>query len=137
MNIPDSFTFIQCGSCGVGFYIPAVLYDEFFNVKGRSWYCPNGHRRSFTETKADELKREIEALERINRRLVSGNVELRRDLACMTKQACELREAVVNKKRDKCPICEKYVTHLKRHMQIKHPDEHKGNKPPAPEAGSQ
>jgi len=58
LSIQDELEWMSCCSCGVAFAAPASFW------KGRranreSFYCPNGHSQSFTESTAERLQREL------------------------------------------------------------------------------
>ena len=59
IELKSDFAIKICGTCGVVFYIPQVLENECLKI-GKSWTCPNGHSRSYTESEADKYKRLFE-----------------------------------------------------------------------------
>src|SRR3990167_9557415 len=49
-----------CASCGIEFAMPANLRDSRKRDLA-SFYCPNRHAQTYTESEADRLKKELEA----------------------------------------------------------------------------
>lgn len=58
VNLPTDFERQDCISCGVIFLIPVILGKTFRQNK-QSFYCPNGHAQSYSESVADKLRREL------------------------------------------------------------------------------
>lgn len=111
------FTKMNCGACGVEFYVPDHFYTERRQTK-KHWHCPNGHIRVFRESEADELRRERD---RLKQQLAQKDDEIAR-------KEMERRAAVGQVTRLKnraakgvCPCCNRHFTNLERHMATKHP----------------
>ena len=57
-----TLNYLVCGTCGCPFMLPAMLY-ETAKSEGGYFYCPNGHKRGWTEyTGAKLLKEEVEQI---------------------------------------------------------------------------
>lgn len=56
----ENFKEMNCGECGIVFFVPVVFYRER-RERNLGWSCPNGHERIFKETESDKLKRELGA----------------------------------------------------------------------------
>lgn len=120
-----------CPTCGVTYAVPERLVEDR-RERGGSWYCPNGHTLSFTETEADRLRKEAKRLER---KLADekGNAEWWRKRADSERKETEHARAQANgykgaltkvKKRvgnGVCPCCNRSFADLSRHMETKHP----------------
>lgn len=63
LNNSQTFELQECCSCGTMFLIPQILGNSFRRHK-TSFYCPNGHAQTYTESTADKLKRELEEKDR-------------------------------------------------------------------------
>jgi hypothetical protein len=97
---------MHCGECGVAFYIPEVLKQECKRIKGKSWYCPNGHPRIFGESLEETV------------------LILRKDLAeaLAARDAAEQAKATLLERvrRGVCPDCHRTFQNLARHVATKH-----------------
>jgi hypothetical protein len=62
----DTLYVQNCCTCGILFGIPND-FDDRRRQDGRSFYCPNGHSLSYSDTLEKQLKREVERLEQSNR----------------------------------------------------------------------
>lgn len=58
-----NFNLIDCITCGVDFYIPTGL-DVKLQETRNTFFCPNGHRMSYTESTADQLRKQLETKDR-------------------------------------------------------------------------
>jgi hypothetical protein len=51
---------IICGSCGIEFAVPTAFKQECLDEGGnKSFFCPNGHRRSYVQSTSDKLRKVI------------------------------------------------------------------------------
>lgn len=110
-----------CPGCGVAFAAPGSLLRSLRESKG-SFYCPNGHSQSYTESRAQILERELSAAKRATE--VANNEAAQ---ARVRADNAEGREAAAVKKlaRTKngvCPCCNRSFTALQRHIKTKHPE---------------
>lgn len=48
----------ECCNCGVIFFMTNSLNKSFRNTK-KTFYCPNGHGQSYSESTEDKLNRDI------------------------------------------------------------------------------
>jgi len=90
-----------------------------FRTNGTSFYCPNGHGQSYTESENTKLKRELEAAEKRARE------QQCRAFNAETALAVKEKEMKRHKKRSSagvCPCCNRTVSQMARHMATKHPD---------------
>lgn len=84
INIEKDYAQKTCGTCGVTFFIPAELENEFLKT-GQAWACPNGHRRAYAESEADKYKRLYEQSEQYRQNAVKQNDYLKADVAALEK----------------------------------------------------
>ena len=116
------FKHMDCGECGIEFYVPDSFYKERRERK-LGWTCPNGHSRIFSETESEKLRRERDRAVQQNARLAD---ELRE--AAEAKAEIERRAARTerNLKRrlaaGSCPCCRRTFGNMAQHMRKQHPD---------------
>ncbi len=89
---------IVFGCCGVPVWLPKNFVNDKRNTKD-SFYCPNGHSRSFMESTADRLQRELNAAK---------------------KDVENKNEKLEKLKTGKCPFCWKTVKDLSAHINRVH-----------------
>jgi hypothetical protein len=108
----------DCITCGCVFGVPGGFTEQRRRDKA-TFYCPNGHSMSYTESEADKLRRERD---RLAQRLAEKDdtikdLENRRRAAL--GQVTKLRKRVGN---GVCPCCARSFSNLRNHMQTQHPD---------------
>lgn len=107
-----------CGACGVLFAAPKIMLDAC-RQDGDSFFCPNGHSLSYTESENDKLKRQLQnakdgrAAERAKRD--QAEASLRTTKGVVTKMRKRIAAGV-------CPCCRRSFQDLARHMESQHPD---------------
>lgn len=85
---------IICCACGVRFGLDPGVYDIWCNSRRQQFFCPNGHKLSFTGVREQEniepLKQEIivlkNELQKSNERIVETEaiiVELKEELSTL------------------------------------------------------
>ncbi len=112
------FELQDCCKCGVEFGVPGG-YTHHRQRDKKSFYCPNGHSMSYTESEADRLRRERD---RLQQRLAQRDDEI---VAEQKRTAAYKGQVTRLKKRSKagmCPCCSRSFVNLQRHMATKHPD---------------
>jgi uncharacterized Zn-finger protein len=85
---------------------------------GKTWYCPNGHPRIYTDTLEDKLEREKARSARLvaeRDQLDASNRALRGVVTRKGRQLARVKAGV-------CPCCNRTFQNLVRHMETKHPD---------------
>jgi cytochrome c553 len=97
IEITKGFTQKTCGTCGVIHFIPDELEQEAKST-GQTWYCPNGHGRSYKESEADKYKRLYEQTERYRLNAVQENKHLKNDVESLDK-ALKAEKAKTAKKK--------------------------------------
>ena len=103
---------LTCGNCAVPFGLEASMHRGA-KEDGRSFFCPNGHRISYSQTEVQRLRNEIERSQRaaIDARTERDNERLERE-----KAERKLRRV----QRGVCPKCNRSFRVLARHMATKH-----------------
>jgi hypothetical protein len=111
-----------CGKCGIEFAAPDKWWAER-RKNHDTWYCPNGHSRSFIgETKEDALRRERDLL---TQRLAQKDDEIageRRRTEAAREATAKAERKLKRVQKGVCPCCTRSFTNLARHMATKHPD---------------
>jgi hypothetical protein len=89
---------VVLGCCGVVVWFPKTFLKDRRET-GKEFYCPNGHARSYHETTAQKLQRQLDA---------------------SRKESEQRLEKLVGVKNGKCPFCWKQVKELSAHIERKH-----------------
>lgn len=117
---------IQCGQCGLLFGVPQRWQRA--RVEDRAtFYCPNGHTRSYIgKTEAEQLREQVEAKDR---RLAAaqGTITHLRDQVDAAERSVRAQRGVNTKLRKRvangvCPCCSRAFVNVARHMAGQHPD---------------
>lgn len=124
----------DCGECGVQFGMPEEYYNRRLNDR-QTWYCPNGHPRTFTgptkaERETSELRKQLEwardDLARNRERLAQESKAHSATKGQLTKTKKRLAAGV-------CPYCHRNFVALGKHIRGQHP--HESEHEPVQEAG--
>lgn len=115
----NSYERMQCGECGITFWIPTSLYDECRKVKGKGWHCPNGHARVFSESAVEKLQRQLDAERTRNAEIMKQRDQAERKLKSKERVLKRMTNRVAH---GVCPCCNRTFQNLQRHMSTKHPD---------------
>lgn len=93
LQLTQNFTRLECGECGINFWVPDHFDDQRREDKrGWYWYCPNGHYRVYKESEADRLRKQLADKQR---ELERANQALEEAWLGGTRQALERACAVV------------------------------------------
>ena len=111
-TVTEEIVNMECGECGVLFWVTKNYYQERRRRKGLDWYCPNGHNRVFGETDVEILDRKLKEEQS---KLASAQFEL----MAATKKVKRLEKRISN---GVCPCCHRQFVGLTRHMKTKHPE---------------
>jgi len=110
----------QCGTCGVWFTVPEIVYENH-RREGGYHACPMGHMRGW---QTGEEKREREAMRLDRDRLKQDAARLEEELATERRRADVAEERVSRVKRRAaagiCLCCNRTFANIQRHMQTKH-----------------
>ncbi len=122
---PNIYTQLEtvggCASCGVDFAVPV----HFINMRRqdkKTFYCPNGHVLSFTESEVDRLKRELEGVKNSLQFARDGKARVEKSLIAQKAQTTKARNQLERVGNGVCPCCNRTFQNLMRHMSTKHPD---------------
>ena len=75
IEITTGFSRINCGACGVIFWIPDALHAERKEDK-QTFYCPNGHPRAYHVSVSERLQQQLDLKEKEVARLKTDNIIL-------------------------------------------------------------
>jgi hypothetical protein len=100
IEITKGFTQKTCGTCGVIHFIPDELEQEAKST-GQTWYCPNGHGRSYKESEVDKYKRLYEQAEKYRQNAVSELQYLKNDVEALDKALKAQKAKIAAKKAKK------------------------------------
>lgn len=124
----SNFIPMCCGVCKVQWGMDRSFYDTMQKGAGRlTFFCPNGHERTFIkgETDEDKLRREVNSLrqnaaylEDARRRAEEMADFRRRQVSAAKGQITKLKKRAAN---GVCPCCNRAFSDLQRHMSTKHP----------------
>lgn len=114
-------SFGRCWECGTPVYGDQAIYDQS-KLKGRKFFCINGHGAVFTETvqqKLDEANRKRASAEEEAR---IAKLEADRARKKELEAKLEAKRLATRSANGVCPCCHRQFKALHRHMKIKHPD---------------
>lgn len=118
---------LDCGSCGVPFTMPKLVYDQQVE-EGGYHTCPNGHTRGWDKSNS-QRERDRREQERLKQSVAQKDDEIRelneRVSTLVVTVATTKRETAKLKKRAAagvCPCCNRTVRQMALHMKNKHPD---------------
>ena len=114
-----TLTVTSCGDCRIGFAIPEDLYSAR-HQDGQSFYCPNGHRISWSETENARLARQLKAQQEYTARLNQRLTDEQNHSRALKGVATKLRNRVIA---GECSFCGQHLHDLARHIARVHPDE--------------
>lgn len=114
----------DCPECGIPFGVRKTFEDARRSDK-RSFFCPNGHSLSYTESEADRLRKALETQKQQNARLADEAREANQR-AEDARRATAAQKGVVTRLKNRaaagvCPCCNRTFVNLQRHMAGKHP----------------
>ena len=108
-----------CCNCGIPFGIPSDFRSQLLNDPEHWFYCPNGHKQHYSESREARLRREAE------KQLQQKDNQLSQEQARREKAELDLLKATRKLKRVSkgvCPCCNRTFEDLQRHMKSKHPE---------------
>ena len=93
---------------------------------GQGFYCPAGHRQSYTESTVQQLQKELKRKEEVLQREREWNESLRKSRDAAHRSAAAYKGKVTRIKNrihnGVCPCCNRHFENLQRHMKNKHPE---------------
>ena len=109
---------VECGNCGVLFGLTESMHGQV-QRNGKSFYCPNGHRISYSESENDRLKNRLKWAE-VQRDRERNNHQYTKDRLRTTKAAhTKTKKRIHN---GVCPHCNRHFVNVERHMASQHLD---------------
>lgn len=121
LAVITTYAILDCPSCGVLFGITEELQTRR-QKDGKSFYCPNGHSMSYSDTLEKQFRREQEKTARLTSNLDQVRADrdaVERSRRATKGQLTKIRRRVAN---GVCPCCNRTFDDLTAHMQTKHPD---------------
>lgn len=120
----SELTLIRCGGCGIEFAVPEWWRHDRKET-GKTFWCPNGDGRAYSETEAKRLQREVSQLRRrvasteedVRAAQADAQVERHRARAYKGKTTMLKRRVAAGK----CVCCSRRFEDLATHMQEAHP----------------
>jgi septal ring factor EnvC (AmiA/AmiB activator) len=123
-----STTLIQvtCGVCHIPFAMPQNKYDVCQD-RNEAFFCPNGHRLFFTESRLKKAQQELQRVERQKKwaeeradRLRMERDAIERSRAAVKGHLTRTKKRVVN---GVCPVpdCKRHFDDLQAHIETCHP----------------
>lgn len=114
----------DCPACGVRFGVPTG-YTANRRKDKRSFWCPNGHSMSYTESEADRLRRERDRLQQ-QLALKDDEIRWQREIREAAERSASARKGQITKLKKRaaagvCPCCNRSFENLRRHMDSQHP----------------
>ena len=123
---------IICCSCGIPFAVPSN-YKRHLQQTQDGFYCPNGHRQSYTKSTADILREKLEKEQSDRLRMEEALKDRLRDSQNEAEawkrhwetQLKEKKKAQRDLKRlnnGVCSCCNRSFTNLAEHIKNEHPE---------------
>lgn len=111
-------TEIVCCDCTAHFAMDSDLNRRCLDT-GRSFYCPNGHGQSYTDTELSKLKKERKnLLDRVSWAETEAE-NAKRERTALKSKLTKTKNRIAN---GVCPCCNRTFANVGRHMTTKHPD---------------
>lgn len=121
----DQYEFRCCPNCGIEYAAPKTFMEECRKDPSIFFHCPNGHKRHFSESEADRMRKERDRLaQRIAER--DDRIKQLREQADAAERRAAAARGQVTKIKNRvghgvCPCCNRSFENLHRHMTTKHP----------------
>ncbi len=113
------FTMLECGGCGIPFFVPTKWKNEKVNEHG-GFKCPNGCNRIFTaETEKEKLQKELDNEKKLR---LKEHEDLQNKWLDEMGRANKLEKKLKRVHKGVCPCCNRSFENLKKHMETKHPE---------------
>jgi hypothetical protein len=111
-------TVVECGVCAVDFAMPETLHTHCVQ-RGTDFWCPNGHKISYSQTENARLRKELEA-----QRNAAARARARADQAEASARAVKGHNTRLKKRAAAgvCPCCNRTFKQLAKHMKSQHPE---------------
>lgn len=117
-SVTTALVAIECGHCGMAFAIPKVFNDENREQgPARTFYCPNGHPRTYRKGEVAELRDELAAKTKLLADALSDRDKERNRADAAEANRTRLLKRV---RAGVCPHCHRTFSNMARHVQSKH-----------------
>jgi hypothetical protein len=117
-----AMSFTECTACGVTFAMPSFMLKDRRETK-QSFFCPNGHSLSYSESENDRLKSEL-VREKQRREIAESTARME---ATRAQRAIAERDQIRKRmQHGVCPCCKRTFQNVARHMATKHPEHKNG-----------
>lgn len=115
-----SVTTMVCPVCGA-VYALGTKYRNKRIEDGASWYCPNGHSLSFTDSTKKKLERALAQRDEERRMREAAQADASNARKAQAATRTTLRKLRARVGAGVCPCCTRTFQQLARHMKSKHP----------------
>lgn len=117
--------------CGVPIVMPASM-EKDLRRSHNFFHCVNGHSQHFSGTSEEERLRKLIDKEREWRIAQERETERQREFKIAAQHRERAQKGVVTRLKNRaavglCPCCNRSFQNLKRHMEIKHPEQIKAS----------
>lgn len=108
----------HCSNCGIAFAVP-FQFDKSRRRDKVTFWCPNGHGMSYTQSEAERLREELQRA----REAAQQELEWRLGTERILERERKVRHSLQKRlSAGVCPCCNRTFTDLQRHMGTKHKD---------------
>lgn len=119
----NNFEDQDCVECFVKFGVP-VGFTARRREDKRTFFCPNGHPMSYTQSEADKLRQERDRLKQ-NTGYLEDQVRRQREMREAAERRASAARGQVTRLKNRaaagvCPCCNRTFVQLARHMATKH-----------------
>lgn len=109
---------VTCDGCGITFAFPQKLLEGFMRT-GKSFYCPNGHSLSYSETEGTCLRKQLAAEQEQIKQLKTELLRVQDQLEASERELRRHKKRIAH---GVCPCCHRSFVQLQRHMKTQHPE---------------
>ena len=116
---------IQCFKCHVIFAVEIQTREHYLDT-GDNFWCPNGHRQRYIESKIGKLEKQLKHKQKLLEWAEQDAVNARQD-ATNAKNSLRSEKGAKTKLKKRiangvCPCCHRNFVNLGRHMTSQHPN---------------
>ena len=115
----ETYIVETCCSCGINFGVPNDFYEWARDHSDKWFYCPNGHRQHYGDSKSDRLQRELDSANSRSTGLSHRLDHANRSRAALRGQVTKIKRRI---SKGICPCCRRNFANLKQHMEGQHPN---------------
>lgn len=121
LNFTTTLESQVCINCGVQFALPAEL-DRQLRQNKATFYCPNGHGQTYSQSEADRLRIRLAAAEKRETQARAEAEQARKLAFAASEREGAAKRKLARVKNGVCPCCNRSFVALQRHMKTKHPE---------------